>query len=226
MKICVFADIHGNIDALKKMFLVEKEDTDLFVFAGDVFGYFYNQVDVITAFMDMPNLLAVKGNHDHYYLSGKRGDYLQGKYGSSYRLTLPALQREFLCSLPDTVEINAGGKNICIYHGGPSDFLEQRIYPDTVIRENDLYDGLDYLFVGHTHYRFSKRIWRTLVINPGSLGQPRDGYGFSYCLITTDTDEWMFKTVDVDVYKLLGQVKEIDGEREVYTYLERKYRKL
>jgi predicted phosphodiesterase len=41
--------------------------------------------------------------------------------------------------------------------------------------ELDIADWPDFLFVGHTHWQLVRRIDKSVVVNPGSVGQPKDG---------------------------------------------------
>ena len=52
--------------------------------------------------------------------------------------------------------------------------------------------GADILIMGHTHVPVCKRVGRTLVINPSSLGKSLDPAGFglmSYALLDTASEE-------------------------------------
>jgi len=224
MKICAFSDIHGNIEALDKMLLCETENADAYIFAGDIWGYFYDQSEIIDRLSEITNLYAVKGNHDEYYLGGDRSTKLINKYGSSYLTDISDEQMSFMQGLPDHLDTMIDGKRFGIYHGGIEDFLEQRIYPDTEIDEKFSIEKYDYLILGHTHYRMCRRIKDTMIINPGSLGQPRDGHGFGYCILDTETGKIDFKSVDIDLDKLLSLSEKIDGEKDVYKYLKGKYK--
>ena len=226
MRICVFSDIHGNSEAFDKMISNETGKADTYIFAGDIWGYFYDQPGIIDRLIDTENLIAVKGNHDEYYLAGDRSTKLLNKYGSSYLNEISDAQMSFMKKLPDHLDIMIDGKRFGIYHGGNADFLEQRIYPDTEIDETILSRKFDYLILGHTHYRMCRRIKDTMIINPGSLGQPRDGHGFSYCILDTETGRIDFKSVDIDIDKLLSLSKKIDGEKDVYKYLKWKYKEI
>ena len=224
MKICVFSDIHGNIEAFDKMISNETGNVDAYIFAGDIWGYFYDQSEIIDRLSAITNLYAVKGNHDEYYLGREITPELINKYGSSYLADITDKQLGFIKGLTDHLEIMIDGKRFGIYHGGNVDFLEQRIYPDTEIDETFLIGKYDYLILGHTHYRMCRRIKDTMIINPGSLGQPRDGHGFSYCILDTKTGRIDFKSVDIDIDKLLSMSEIIDGEKDVYKYLKGKYK--
>lgn len=227
MKICIFSDIHGNVEALRLMLKQEKENVDFYLFLGDVFGYFYNPVEVIETLMNISNLYSIKGNHDDLYIKGLSDSNIREKcidaYGKSYSLDISLEQQKYITTLPEFIKINIAGKRIGAYHGGPLDYLNERVYPDSHISLKKDDRELDYLFLGHTHYRFDKPIGQTTIINPGSLGQPRDGKGFSYCVLDCDNDYFEFKNVNIDIKQLLLQVKLKDYGTKNYQYLEKKY---
>jgi protein phosphatase len=57
----------------------------------------------------------------------------------------------------------------------------------------------DTLIVGHTHFQMARRFGGTLVINPGSAGDPRDhrnGFRLSCATWDTTTDEVVFYDYD------------------------------
>lgn len=224
MKICIFADIHGNIDAFNKMLETEFDKVERFIFAGDIFGYFYGQIEIIKQFMSIEKLIAIKGNHEEYYLFGRKGKSLIDKYGSSYALTLSEMQKNYISGLASRAELSICGKRIGIFHGGPKDFLEQRIYPNSVLENECENLKYDHIICAHTHYRLLYKNKGVTIINPGSLGQPRDGKGFSYCIWDTEKDAFEFKTVKVDVAFLLNQVNSVDSDKYVWKYLSKKYK--
>ena len=73
----------------------------------------------------------------------------------------------------------------------------------------------DYLILAHTHYRFLQKVGKTTVINPGSLGQPRDKNGFSYCVLDTKTGSCTFKNVNPNISELLEEVQKKDGDKYI-----------
>ncbi len=50
----------------------------------------------------------------------------------------------------------------------------------------------------------------TLIINPGSLGQPRDGKGYSFAVVDTDSQSVVFETVEISIELLYRQIEEFD----------------
>lgn len=225
MRICFFSDIHGNYEALMKMLDYEVEVAELFVFVGDIFGYFYEQREIIDTFMSMSNLVSIKGNHEKLYLLHSEIDKLTDKYGSSYKISLTDKQKQYIEELPDYVELDIDGKKLGVFHGGPFDYLEQRVYPNSLEDINHILDECqyDYIILGHTHYQLLCESNRTVVINPGSLGQPRDGKGFSYCLLDTETGVCKHKNVELNISKLIESVEKRDSDKYVFEYLKNKY---
>lgn len=99
MKFAVFADIHGNIYALKAMLQQVKEyGVDGFIFCGDIMGYFQGQEEVIECISQMTNIYAVMGNHDFYYTTTSNSiqrAYYAEKYGKSYLYEIPLGQKNY-----------------------------------------------------------------------------------------------------------------------------------
>lgn len=247
MKMCIFADVHGNSIAWQSMYKREKDNVDAFYFLGDIFGYFHDQSTIIDDFIMDSRVHAIMGNHDDYYLryfekltpaqlksvdnivdnvQDVESD-LVNRYGSSYRQRYSNAQKKYISGLPIYLILESDGKRIGFFHGGPGDYLEQRIYPDTEMTADaviDTYEELDYIFLGHTHYRMDRMKGQCRVINPGSLGQPRDGKGFSYGIFDTVTGEFEFKTVESEIDMLIKETSILDGDTAAYKYLTEKYK--
>ena len=84
------------------------------------------------------------------------------------------------------------------------------MYPDTAIVNEKKYNDYDIVILGHTHCRMKRNVGDTLVINPGSVGQPRDGLGFSYAEIDTESMDVKFRTFNVDTTGLYKQIDKYD----------------
>lgn len=226
MRCVVFSDIHGNVAALKSMLQqLKKEKADLYIFCGDVVGYFFHQKEVIKYLQCLPRLCAVMGNHDFYYLnslaSEEKRQFYNEKYGKSYLNTLSDREVDFLKNLPEVVELHLENKKILVTHGSPERHLEGRVYPDTVVDEL-FYHPYDFVILGHTHYQMYRRLDKTVLLNPGSLGQPRDGKGYSYCILDTKTGKCRFQTVDIDQAALVWELVEAKENKKLVQYLKGK----
>ncbi len=224
MKICFFSDIHGNgyaFDAfLKEM---ERRKPDKIIFGGDYAGYYYDADRIISKMREL-RFTCVLGNHDKMLLEVLDGERdlspLTERYGSSYEMLVRKLLKEneqFLRRLPLFYEMEADGVKLGFFHGSPRDFLNDRIYPDTEITDNTeiaLFEKYDYVFSGHTHHKLVKQFGKTILINPGSAGQQRDGKGTSYVLFDTEKREWEICSFPYDIDSLEADIDSLETENE------------
>lgn len=185
MKLVVFSDIHGNSYALDAF--LEKIKTisyDYLVFCGDIFGYYYNQKTIIRQLSALDDLIWLKGNHDAYFCGIYENrlnaeDYIE-KYGHSYACLEERFGREEadrIARHKSAYIIEDNGLKIGMFHGTPEDSLEGRLYPDRPVLDLLAYQPYDIVILGHTHCRMVRWEGDTLILNSGSLGQPRDGNG-------------------------------------------------
>lgn len=227
MRYVIFSDIHGNMMALDGM-LSQTKGMDIagYVFCGDIFGYFSHPREVIERLDDISGLYAVRGNHDAQYLDslddlGKRDRYVD-RYGMSYLLNPSESVVGFIYSLPDMLELCLDGLKVAVAHGDLRDHLNGRIYPDTRIDTTDLYTGYDIVILGHTHYQMMRYVEDTIVLNPGSLGQPRDHKGFSYCILDTESVNPSFHTVGLDTEALITDLMEKEKDGGLVEYIRKR----
>lgn len=224
MKYVFFSDIHANPEPLEQM-LKDTKDENVFnyIFLGDVVGYFYWPHETFKLLMEIPNLIGVSGNHDQLLLNSLSNDRqlkeLAGKYGSSYLESYTHQEIRFLKSFPDKRILHINEKKIGIFHGTPEDVLDGRYYPDAKEPLKKMSE-LDTVILGNTHYRLNKCQNQTLIINPGSLGLPRDGQGYSYLVYESDCDSWEHRTVCINIENLYYDVqKYIDYSENNNQYL-------
>lgn len=220
MKIGIFADIHGNIYAFEKAFRsLVKENLDLYLFCGDICGYYYYQNEVIDMLQGMKNLVCVAGNHDRIFLSILKGEGLEeytSRYGKACMLLKDNIAADnllFLKGLPRKYISDRHG--FAVFHGSPWNHLEGYMYPDA---DFNAFKKLDFKFVflGHTHYSMDIKSGKARVINPGSVGQPRDGNLPSYAVVDTGRNSLRFKRFN---YEVSGLLKDIRARKEENTYL-------
>lgn len=222
MKLIFFSDIHGNnhaFDAFIKSLPVNKNEYSL-VFLGDFIGYYYGANEIID-YCRKNNIYCLLGNHDQYFLDildGKRG--LEGyvkKYGHSYQIALNKISKEnisFLRQLDKNKTLTSSNKKAYICHGSPLDNLEGRIYPDTDLSVFEAaVKGFDYVVTGHTHHKMVRKYGSTTFLNPGSLGQQRDGKGCSYMVLDLEKDAHAFHVVDYSITDLEDEIDLYDADR-------------
>lgn len=179
MKILVISDIHGNLTALEAVC----EKADMVFCLGDIVNYGPYPKECIKTIRDMTDK-AVRGNHDNAV--GRDVDCgCSVKYkelsdtGKIFTKTvLNGREKVFLQNLPVTLNIKFGGIKFLLSHGSPGGDLYKYLRPDGSDREleAELKDVIaDVVFVGHTHLPMIRKIRNMTIVNPGSVGQPRDG---------------------------------------------------
>lgn len=190
MKILIISDIHANYEALKTLDALEK-DYDHLIFLGDIVDYGPCPKECIN-YIKRRAYKAVRGNHDNALAYNV-------DCGCSYKYKhLSQASREYNKKLLDDKDIsylaglalsqmfNLDRYSFFMTHASPKGDLYKYLYPDLPddiwISEINGIDA-DFILLGHIHRPFVKKIGRMTVINPGSVGQPRDGKpGGSYAI--------------------------------------------
>jgi len=210
MRYAIFSDAHGNIDAVNAMFMkAEKMDIDKYIFCGDIIGYFHQTTEVIKC-LRQNRVLCIKGNHDAQYINALSDaalrENLAKRYGRSYMTYLPKEYIIWLRNLPYRGSLSDEYASILFLHGSLKDALEGRVYPDTRITDEFIDDNYTYIIMGHTHYRMNRNYKNVILLNPGSIGQPRDKQGFSFMVLDTLKGEVGFHNISLDIKKLRKKV--------------------
>ena len=177
MKILLVADIHANWPALQAI----REPHDVCLFLGDLVDYGLEPTPCIRWVREHAHY-GVRGNHDHGVAQHIR---TSGKAGFKYltSVTRPVTQerllpedRLFLSRLPITRRLTLDKTKFLMVHATPRDPMDEYHSPDPDFWAKRLQDvDADVICVGHTHFPYVLEVGNKLVINPGSVGQPRDG---------------------------------------------------
>lgn len=179
MRIAIFSDLHANAGALSAL----DDNVDEVWFLGDIVGYGPDVREAID-FVRRHAAIAISGNHDNAAVTDSpigcspANEPLATATRDYTRSLLDASQAAYLRGLPLSVATERGGAKFYLAHGSPRDPLYEYVRPSYSDRElAELVDGLDtdVVLLGHTHLPMARQIGRTLILNPGSLGQPRDG---------------------------------------------------
>lgn len=198
MRYLVITDIHANLEGLEACLAdAERRGYDQILVLGDIVGYGPDPNAVVDRVRGLNAAAIVRGNHDKVALGMNQADGFHAAARAAAHWMLESLtddNREWLAQLPrGPVGVN-GGIEIC--HGAPFD---EDAY---IFEELDARQAFDSLhqpvgFYGHTHFAIAFRlIGDTLdivgpapigdttllldpaakyLVNPGSVGQPRDG---------------------------------------------------
>ncbi|MFB6360987.1 MAG: metallophosphoesterase [Halobacteriales archaeon] len=170
MLVGVISDVHGNRVALDAV-LDDLPDVDTLICAGDVVGYNPWPAACIDRLVEL-EVPTVMGNHDRMLVTGSnfRGNRMARAGIELANEQLSADQAAWLADLPN--ERLLFDERLQLVHGHPDD-PDHYTYPKEF--SPDLLDDSPVLVLGHTHIQSYQETDRGLILNPGSVGQPRDG---------------------------------------------------
>jgi putative phosphoesterase len=166
VRIGVISDIHCNIEALVTSLAMMASTVDEVFVAGDVIYEYRFSNEVVSVLRDA-GLPCVLGNHEMAFL-GPGGVVARSASGVQADLV------EWMDAWPTRLETTMDGKKLMMVHGAPWPPYDRYLTPgDPAWRSSDDL-GVDFLLTGHTHVPMVRRFGKTLVVNPGSLGESRE----------------------------------------------------
>jgi diadenosine tetraphosphatase ApaH/serine/threonine PP2A family protein phosphatase len=210
----VTSDIHGNLAALEAV-LDDAPKFDALWCLGDLVGYGPKPNECIQRVRDFPHT-SLAGNHDWAAL----GKLDLGSFNTIARTAnewtqeqLTSSSRTFLSGLPTSLQQG----DFTLAHASPREPVWEYIMDTSTAYQNFEHFETPFCLVGHTHVPVyfeldeeRQRCEATLpplpeplelgprraIINPGGVGQPRDGDPrSSYALLDTDDMTWSFHRV-------------------------------
>ena len=155
----------------------------------------------------------VRGNHEEMlrnWLAGQGQDDIRRRYGTGLAEAarcLTAQQIDDLLSLPLTRDLQIDGRRVLLCHGSPWD-LNAYVYPDAAdeVSRRMVAGGHDLVVFGHTHYPVVWELGSARVVNPGSVGQPRDRKpGVCWAIWDTQADTVVLRREPYDVSHLTAE---------------------
>jgi diadenosine tetraphosphatase ApaH/serine/threonine PP2A family protein phosphatase len=194
MRCAILADIHSNLAALVAVLedIKKKGVVDEVWCLGDIVGYGPNPNECIKLLRGLKTV-CVAGNHDLGSTGKVELSYFNPAAAEACEWTgsqLGAMDSLYLQTLPKTV---AKG-DFLLVHGSPASNLFEYVISISAATRNFLFFSTRYCLVGHTHVPIAFRQEKTkvstielfheskiflgqsrLILNPGAVGQPRDG---------------------------------------------------
>jgi len=219
MRILIISDIHANLTALETV-ISEAGEFEAVWCLGDLVGYGPDPNECVALVRELPNLKCILGNHDAAALQKIDPNSFNPEARQSLLWTKNTLNSEsvgFLNSLPEIIEID----EVTITHGSPRHPIWEYLLDINSATENfDCFSTM-LCFVGHTHLPviFSQNtnqhfvemnipgrnnksfaLTNRAILNPGSVGQPRDqDPRAAYAIFYPEINEWKFKRVSYDI---------------------------
>lgn len=198
----VISDVHANLVALEAV-LADLPPVDRLVCAGDVVGYNPWPGACVDALREL-DVATIQGNHDRAAVSGAT-EWLNSMATAGIehaRRDLSEDQLGWLGSLP--VERTVADDRVKLVHGHPDD-------PDRYTQASavgpELLGDEDVLVLGHTHVQFTEVFEGGIVLNPGSVGQPRDGDPrAAYTVLDLEAMDATERRVSYDIERVERQI--------------------
>jgi predicted phosphodiesterase len=221
MRCLIVSDIHGNLAAFDAVLAdADLESIDRVWCLGDVVGYGPSPNRCIDRLLELSDYICVAGNHDWAAISRISIAEFNPSAQEACRWTSQQLGEDnsaFLSRLP-TLLLEG---DCTLVHGSPREPIwEYIIYPSTAELNFQFFDT-QLCFVGHTHapaifreetptHKFEISIPvpdkpiriddERMIINPGSVGQPRDGDpDAAYMIFDTESKTLKYHRVPYDI---------------------------
>jgi predicted phosphodiesterase len=228
MRLAVLSDIHANLAALDAVLadLDDQPSVDELWVCGDLVGYGPQPNEVIERLQDR-GVRAVMGNHDGAAIGLVDVAWFNDAAAAAIRWTAEVLDtdaRDYLAGLPERREES----NLTAVHGSPRDPIWEYITSPAVAAANMTAFTTELCLFGHTHfpvvYGLAEDVLREttgvagppgplpegrLLLNPGSVGQPRDGNpGSSYLIVDRGARTAEFRRVAYDIEQTQALMRE------------------
>lgn len=216
MQIALLSDIHGNLPALEAV-VDDLPPVDVVVCLGDIVGYNPWPAACIEKTREIADVI-IQGNHDRMIDQPEQYEHNETAYaGLQYAQSkTTAEQRTWLQQLPRSEVI--ADDFLCV-HDHPA-IQDRYVMPSefsTLRRYLDEHSGLA---LGHTHIQHEATVDKRLIVNPGSVGQPRDGTPTSaYAILETDPLDVTLHRVAYDIDRVISRVTELDLPARIGTRL-------
>jgi predicted phosphodiesterase len=222
MRYLILSDIHSNIDALEAVLAAAPEHDRLLVL-GDLVGYCAEPNAVVERISGLRPYAAIRGNHDKVAAGLETAEGFNPTAQRSTEWTRQALteaSKAYLRALDAGPLIVDDLTEIC--HGSPAD-EDTYIFGDADAAEGLTFARRPACFFGHTHLPMAVRLTAEremdvllqgggdhppiaidkggrYLINPGSVGQPRDGDArAAYAVLDTDARRVVLSRVSYPV---------------------------
>jgi len=227
MRILIISDIHANYTALEAV-LMDAGLVDETWCLGDVVGYGPDPNACVEELRNISMLTCLLGNHDVAVLGKMPFQSFNGDARRSliwHERVLAPSNIDFLKSLPENPKVRG---DVTIAHGSPRDPVWEYIISTLSARLNFDYFDTSFCFVGHSHIQCmftldeendrislgappvgeAMPLEKRMILNPGSVGQPRDrNPNAAYAIFDPDAKTWEARRVEYDIAEVQDRIR-------------------
>jgi putative phosphoesterase len=205
MLIGLIADVHSNAVALKAVIsALEDAGAERLLHAGDIVGYNPYPNETIELFR-RNNIISISGNHDRALVTGDTSGF--NPYAKAAlewtRNEVSPDNFAYIKGLKNIKSVTVDEKRIILVHGSPYD-IDEYVYPEDASPGLLSAANADILILGHTHIQFKKEYHEGIIVNPGSVGQPRDGNPkAAFAVLDTGSGKIELERISYDIEKVV-----------------------
>jgi predicted phosphodiesterase len=228
MRIAVFSDIHANLAALESVLeAIDAETPDALWCLGDLIGY-GPKPNECTAIVRERADVCLCGNHDLGIIGSIDLNEFSGDAGFAARWTMDVLEPEARAFI-ETLEPTGRADGVALYHGSARDPVWEYVLSGDAAYATLRLTQEQIVLVGHSHVALEVRLHELLVegglaaagtqldlkdarwvMNPGSVGQPRDGDPrAAWMLLDLDAQRAEFRRVDYDIERTQADMRAV-----------------
>jgi putative phosphoesterase len=218
MRLLLISDIHANYEALQTVLEIPH---DRAICLGDVVDYGPDP-DKCIDLLRKKAIPIIIGNHDYsvaFRIDCRCGYKYRHLSVATREYTWKVLDKsriDYLQKLPFLIKEEIDGKKLYLTHANPRS-INEYIKHETTDEEiqnmvNESVEPVDseFLVVGHSHIPMNRKLGNLTIINPGSVGQPRDGDVRASCVIfDTENGETEFLRLDYDIDSVCTKINEV-----------------
>ena len=227
MRVAVVSDIHSNLHALEAVLAtIEAEAPDELWCLGDLVGYGPRPNEWCAAIAERADV-CLAGNHDLAVRGTIDLEEFHGEAGLAATWTREVLEPQWK-ELLDRLEPEGSAHGVSLYHGSARDPVWEYVLGDEAALATLELAGSPLVLVGHSHValqvvqsgdevaggvapdgRELELAGVRALLNPGSVGQPRDGDPrAAYLLLDLDAQRASFRRVEYDVEQTQREMRE------------------
>jgi len=222
MLIGLISDLHANLPALEAV-LADMPPVDRLICTGDIVGY-YADPNAVCERLRKLDVLTIRGNHDAYVIGALEPS---AERRTAYRTDwtrdqLAQDNMDWLQALPTQAHLQADQYLLILRHANPWD-EETYLYPDSPRLQEISLATNEIMVVGHTHHPMRHAAGGGLIVNPGSVGQPRDwNPQAAYAIFDSVSNAIDFRRVSYDVAKLQQHLRDLGWDPAMTEILSRR----
>lgn len=229
MRLAVLSDLHANLEALDAVLeRLGSERVDSTYVLGDIVGYGADPDAVVERVTSIPDVVLISGNHDLAACGRFDTEWFNDKARAAIEWTSRTMDPSALDRLAALEPVLDTAEGLCV-HGSVAEPATEYVVKDADARKSFEAGNFTRCFFGHTHLptmfvrepdgRVHGSVLRDgrevsidgdarVMLNPGSVGQPRDGDPrASFMVVDTGTARAVVHRVEYDVARAQRKIR-------------------